>query len=361
MAIVNHVWVKRDTITETKIVSLDRPELGDNQLRVEIDKFALTSNNVTYAVSGDFIGYWKFYPAQGEWGNVTVWGFANVIETNANDIPIGTRLYGFFPMASETVLTVGKRRETSFMDATPHRQELPALYNQYRLTGNDPEFLQDMEDEQCIFLPLFGTSFILYDYLHDNGFFGAEQIAIGSVSSKTGFGLAKLLKADPSFKGEIIGITSEGNAAFVGGLGCCDQVITYGHEAALDPTKRTAYIDMSGNSVLTRALHKHIGENVVESCMVGATHWEKMGNVKDLPGAKPTLFFAPAQVSKRNKEWGVGVMMDKATAASIDLAREVADQITIERVQGAEDLADMWKAMVSNQVSPKRGIMVSLS
>ncbi|GGB61640.1 hypothetical protein GCM10011503_07800 [Henriciella pelagia] len=55
-----------------------------------------------------------------------------------------------------------------------------------------------------------------------------------------------------------------------------------------------------GNGELTGKLHRHL--DMVESCIVGATHWEKRGVAKDLPGARPTFFFAPAQIAKRNKE-----------------------------------------------------------
>ena len=38
--------------------------------------------------------------------------------------------------------------------------------------------------------PLFVTSFLLDDFLNDNGFFGAQQVILSSASSKTSLGLA---------------------------------------------------------------------------------------------------------------------------------------------------------------------------
>ncbi|NRA84799.1 MAG: DUF2855 family protein [Gammaproteobacteria bacterium] len=29
----------------------------------EVDKFALTANNITYGMTGDTLGYWLFFPA----------------------------------------------------------------------------------------------------------------------------------------------------------------------------------------------------------------------------------------------------------------------------------------------------------
>lgn len=358
MSTVTELWVNRGNYRDMKVVEVAGRSLADDEVRVRIDKFGLTSNNVSYAVSGDMIGYWNYYPADDPWGKVPVWGIGEVVESNVGEIAVGERLYGFFPMASEVILTVGKVYPNAFMDATPHRRELPALYNQYRRTNADPDYLQAMETERCLLFPLFITSFVLYDYLVDNDYFGAEQVVIGSVSSKTGFGLAELLKKDGDKR--VIGITSAGNLAFVESLNCCDQILVYGNESDIDTSQPTAYVDMSGNVKLTETLHTLLGENMVESCMVGATHWENRGRAKALPGAKPTFFFAPGQIAKRDKEWGPGVLWDKGSAAGAEIARKISDKMNVEAVAGAEAAADIWKAILDNQVSPKRGIIVTI-
>ena len=358
MPTVTEIWVNRENYRETKIVEASADSLVDNQIRVKLDKFGLTSNNVSYAVSGDMIGYWNYYPAEDPWGKVPVWGLGEVIESGSDEIAIGERLYGFFPMASEVILTPGNVQPGAFVDVTTHRLELPALYNQYRRTQADPDFLQQMEAERCLLFPLFITSFVLYDYLVDNDYFGADQVVIGSVSSKTGFGLAELIKQDGA-KG-VIGMTSAGNLSFVESLNCCDQTLVYGNESEIDTSLRTAYVDMSGNAQLTETLHNLLGDNMVESCMVGATHWENRGRAKDLPGATPTFFFAPGQIAKRDAEWGPGVSWDKGSAAGAEIAKKISDKMNIELVTGAEAAADIWKAMLDNQVSPSRGLLVSI-
>ncbi|MEO9971326.1 MAG: DUF2855 family protein [Hyphomonadaceae bacterium] len=359
MSTVTELWVNRENYRDTKIMESPSRTLADGEVRVAIDKFGLTSNNVSYAVSGDMIGYWKYYPADEPWGKVPVWGIGEVAQSNASEIAVGERLYGFFPMASETILTVGSVQSGAFMDASPHCKDLPALYNQYRRTGADPTYLQSMETERCLLFPLFITSFVLYDYLVDNDYFGAEQVVIGAVSSKTGFGLAELLKRDDKVR--VVGLTSPGNLAFVHSLRCCDQIVAYGHEAEISARTKTAYVDMSGNAALTETLHCRIGENMVESCMVGATHWEKRGRAKDLPGARPTFFFAPGQIAKRDQEWGAGVLFEKANAAAAEIAEKVSSEMSVETIEGAEATAEIWKAMLDNQVSPKRGLIVSMS
>ncbi len=49
-------------------------ELQSGQVLLRVDKFAFTSNNITYAVFGDAMQYWNFFPAPAGWGRVPVWG-----------------------------------------------------------------------------------------------------------------------------------------------------------------------------------------------------------------------------------------------------------------------------------------------
>lgn len=354
------LWVNRKDFRDTRVVTAALPDPGEGEVLVAIDRFGLTANNVSYAVSGDTIGYWGYYPAEGDWGKVPVWGCADVVASNCEGIPVGDRLWGFFPMASHAVLVPGRIRDDQFVDVAEHRRDLPALYNGYRRTRAEPGFLQAMEVERCLLFPLFATSWLIYDYLVDNDFFGARQVLIGSVSSKTAFGLAQMLHADPGVSQRIVGITSAGNASFVEGLGCCDDIVVYGDEARIDATLPAAYVDMSGDARLTAALHRHLGDNMVQSIMVGATHWEERGDTGELPGARPAFFFAPAQIAKRDGEWGPGAAMMKAMMASAEVARKVQGEMTVEWTRGVADLEQLWVDLLDNRVSPSRGLMVSL-
>nr|WP_246864499.1 DUF2855 family protein [Spongiibacter thalassae] len=356
------MWVDRSNFRKTKIVNVPLRALDAGEITVAIDKFGLTANNVSYAVSGDFIGYWKFYPATDNWGKVTVWGCGNVIESRSEDIAVGERLYGFFPMSSHTILQPGKVQEDSFIDVAPHRKELPGtgLYSSYRRTQHEPDIVQQYETERCLLFPLIATGYVLYDYLVDNNFFGAQQVVVGSASSKTGFGLATLLQNDLTVTQKVIGVTSERNAPFVESLKCCDQIVTYGNEADIDPSLPTAYVDMSGDIKLTRALHGHIKNNIVESAMVGASHWEDGGKAGELPGAKPTFFFAPGQIAKRDKEWGPGVLMMKAMEATLSISAKVNNIIHVEWSQGADAVDQSWHNLLDNKVPGSVGIMATL-
>jgi hypothetical protein len=234
------------------------------------------------------------------------------------------------------------------------------LYNSYRRSKAEPDYLQQMETERCLLFPLFATSFFLYDYLLDNDFFAAKQVLIGSASSKTGFGLAHMLHNDPKAKVQIIGLTSSGNVDFVKSLGCYNDIVVYGNETQIDSSVPSAYVDMSGDVRLTTTLHNHLGDNMRDSAMVGASHWEHGGEMGKLPGAKPTFFFAPGQIAKREQEWGPGVPMSRAMAASAAVAKAVQDDMSVEWTYAADDLARLWVDLLDNKVAPDRGLMVSL-
>jgi hypothetical protein len=360
MAQCTEFWVDRSNLRTTKVVAAEIPALAPGEILVAIDQFGLTANNVSYAVAGDAIGYWAFYPAAGNWGKVPVWGCANVVASRCSEVPVGERLWGFFPMASHTVLLPGKVRDDQFLDVSAHRAPLPALYNAYRRTLAEPEFLRQFEVERCLLFPLFATSFVLYDYLVDNRFFGAAQVLIGSVSSKTGFGLAKLLRDDPQVTQRIIGLTSASNVAFVQSLACCDDIVVYGDEARIDASVPAAYVDMSGDAQLTATLHHLLRDNMLASVMVGATHWEQGGATEHLPGARPTFFFAPAHIAKREAEWGPGVVMMKAMSAAADIAQSIKGEMVVEWTRDAQELVALWNDLLDNRVSPRRGLMVSL-
>jgi hypothetical protein len=357
---MQEIWVDRDDYGKTKIVNRDKPLLSDSEVLVSIDKFGLTANNVSYAVSGKAIGYWGYYPADDNWGKVPVWGMADIVESNCDELKAGERIWGFFPMASHVVLQPGQIRAQTFADMAEHRQSLPLFYNQYQRTEAEPDYLKTLEDERCLLFPLFATSFVLNDFLEDNDFFDAGQILIGSVSSKTGFGLASFLSQNEKYSGKVVGLTSRGNVDFVERLNCCDQIVVYGDEAQIDNSKASAFVDMSGNGALVRTLHEHLQDNMLQSIGVGATHWNQARAKGQLPGAQPQFFFAPSQMDKRDKEWGRGMLFQKAFAAGAELANQIKGIVNVELIEGADNVEQIWTDMLANNVSARRGIMATL-
>ena len=79
--------------------------VAEGQALLRLTRFALTSNNVTYAAIGEQFGYWKFFPAEAPFGRVPVWGFADVAQSRAPELTPGERIWGYYPIASHLVVT----------------------------------------------------------------------------------------------------------------------------------------------------------------------------------------------------------------------------------------------------------------
>ncbi len=53
---------RKSNLHETQLVDTILPEIGDGEICLMVDRFAFTSNNISYGVAGDMLGYWKFFP-----------------------------------------------------------------------------------------------------------------------------------------------------------------------------------------------------------------------------------------------------------------------------------------------------------
>ena len=203
------------------------------------------------------------------------------------------------------------------------------------------------------------TSYLIGDYLQDNDCFGADQVIIGSASSKTGFGTAHYVGALVARKVGRVGLTSKTNLEFVCALGLCEQVLTYDAVTSLDPSVPSVFVDMSGDGDLRAAIHHHFGDALKASVGVGATHWDAPRSDAPLPGPVPSFFFAPGQIVKRNQEWGDGVLMRKAQAANIDFLSTLGGALSITRQTGADAVHEAYTSMVHGQTPPSQGLILA--
>jgi hypothetical protein len=346
---------------------VDAPDepLADGAVRLRIERFGLTSNNVTYAAFGEAMHYWSFFPTGNPaTGCVPVWGFATVEASRCEGVATGERIYGFVPMADRVTLWPARIDAAGFFDGAAHRRELHPVYNHYRFCRADPGYDAAHEAEQALLQPLFTTSFLIDDFLADNGFFGAAQVLLASASSKTAYGTAFCLGQRPGIG--VVGLTSPGNLDFTRSLGCYGHVVGYDAIASLDPAAATVYADMSGSATVRAAVHRHFGERLVHSCAVGGTHWGELGQPgagERLPGARPTLFFAPAQIRKRQIDWGRSGFAERLAAAWHAFMKPVTDPdhpwLRVVHGQGHDAVAATYAALVDGRIDPREGHMLA--
>ena len=130
--------VKRDDLRECRVAGSEAPALEPGQALLAVDSFGLTANNVTYAVMGEAMSYWDFFPAADGWGRVPMWGFAEVERSEADGVEAGTRVYGYLPPSSHLVVTPVSVEASGFVDGSPHRAALPSAYHRYLPTDRRP-------------------------------------------------------------------------------------------------------------------------------------------------------------------------------------------------------------------------------
>jgi hypothetical protein len=360
--------VRRDELTHTQVECFDADtELEADQVRVGIDHFAFSANNITYAVFGDSMQYWRFFPAAAGLGCVPVWGFATVEDSTCDGVAVGERLYGYWPMATHAVLRPARVSAEGLSDASPHRADLPPLYNRYTRTRHAAGYEAGREGEYALLRPLFATAWLIDDFLRKANDFGARTVLLSSASSKTACATAFCLARRADRATRIVGATSPARRAFSAGLGVYDEVIAYDELTRLAADEATVYVDFAGDAAFRRTVHEHWRERLAYSCSVGGTHHEALGPGSGLPGPRPTLFFAPSQAQARSApppqglgRAGLAEQIDGAWSAFIARATDgAAPWLTTERRQGAEAIRGAYLDTLHGRADARQGLILS--
>jgi hypothetical protein len=356
---IAQVHVRKGALSDARIVTHQMPALEEGMVRLAIESFSVTANNVTYAVVGDGFRYWDFFPATEGFGIVPMWGHARVIESHCEGIEVGERVYGYLPMASHLDVLPGKITLGGFTDMAGHRQPMSPVYNQYARLAADPEHDPAREGERMIFGPLFRTGFLIEYFMRANAWFGASQLVVTSASSKTALGLASVARENsPQIKR--IGLTSPSNVSFVEGTGLYDQVVAYDAIATIAP-QQTVSVDFAGNAALLGKVHSHLADSLNYSCLVGATHVDArstLGGGAALPGPKPVLFFAPDHAVALFKEVGPEEASRQMAASWHSFLGAAQGTITITHHKGLDEARRVFAEMLSGKIDPSQGIVI---
>jgi len=349
----------RTDLHETRFVHGDPPSPQDGQALLRVESFGLTSNNITYAVFGEAMRYWDFFPAsEPDWGTLNVWGYANVEDSRHPDLATGTRVYGYLPCASHLLVVPDRIDDKGFVDAAAHRATLPSVYQGYRDVQADLIYSPAHEAVHILFFPLFFTSFLIDDFLADENFFGADTIVVSSASAKTAIIAAYFLARRDGIT--TVGLTSAGNKEFVEDLNIYDSVLLYDDIATL-PGERAVYVDISGSGTVRTDIHAHYGDRLAHSSAVGMTHWTEMTpGAGDLKGPSPVLFFAPDQGMKRSAEWGPAQLDQNVADAWHPFADWASDWLRVERISSENDIQRTYLELLDGKIDPAAGTVVDL-
>ena len=362
--------VARDEIATTRLAE-DEIEIGDGQIRLTVDRFAITANNITYAVFGDALGYWDFFPTHADgpdaahrFGRVPAMGWATVVESRAPDIALGRRFYGWYPMAESVVFTPMATTD-GFRDDGAHRRQHAPVYRNYVGTLTDPMYDAgpDGEDRHVLLRGLFLTGYLAEEFFADGGgtgdpYFSASTVIVLSASSKTAIGFAQ--RAARREGVTVVGVTSTAHRVFVESLGFYDRVVTYDEIADVSTDGGAVSIDMAGNAEALRSVHEHWGDGLAYSMTVGRSHHDAPPvDTSDMAGPDPRLFFAPSEVDRRMEQWGRAEYGRRCADALSDFVGASRDWLTIEHRIGPDAVRQAWSDVHDGRVTPDVGLVAS--
>ena len=354
--------IRRTSIGDAEVHDEPIHELADGQIRLRVDRFAVTANNVSYAGAGDMLGYWDFFPSSDAttWGRVPAVGYAEIVESRNADLPVGGRYHGWFPMA-ETVVFTATATSDGFRDDGAHRQAHAPIYRSYTRTDLDPlhDDRPDGEDRHALLRVLLLTGFLADEFLAD---FDAEQVIVLSASSKTAIGFSQRAAKRDGLA--VVGLTSAANADFVRSLGFYDTVVTY--DEIDDPETGIALvdsvvIDMAGNPNVLAAVHQRLGDRITHSMMIGRSHHDAVPTVAagPLPGPAPQFFFAPTELDRLVEAWGAAEYRRRTTEATHEFIDASRAWMSIDERRGPDGPASAWASVYGGEVTPDTGVVAS--
>jgi hypothetical protein len=336
-------------LSATRLVRAELGPPGEGEVLFEVEKFAFSANNVTYALLGEALRYWDIFPAEPGWGRIPVWGYLRVLTSGVPGVEPGRRAYGLSPMATHVTLRPDRLGRSTFSEGSPSRKGLSSVYNVYSWADPGPH-----EDALLVLSPSFWLSFSLDDYLARNTHSDRTAV-VTSASSKAAIGLAYLLtrRGVP-----VAGLTSPSRVAFARSLSLYDQVLPYDLAGSL-PSDAATIVDIAGDPALRDRIDRHLGRRP-DIVIAGGTHGEAAALALDSPGERTAVFSSPQAIPDLAHEWGWALLDQRFRAALESFATHAASWLEIRRYRGLADAAALYKRVLTNADSPAEAHLIDV-
>ncbi len=335
----------KDDLTVSELRQAPGVALGAGEVRLAVEKFALTMNNVTYARLGDAeLPFWSAFPAPDGFGRVPVWAFVRVEESRHPGVAEGERFFGFVPMATHHVVPVAPTAR-GFLDTEPRRRFLPTWYRTFQRVG-EPDVL---DDRRAVFRPVFPASFNLADFVAGHVGRGAKSLLVTAASAKTAIGLAHLARNTGL---PTVGLTSSRHVGFVRELGCYDAVAGYDELESAAVLAPAVCVDFTGDDRLIGAAHARFAAELGQLVLVGYTHTDAVPELPDLTDPQPEFFFTPAVEQQAVAAEGEERFYDRYHAEENRFLAGTAAWLTVRPLRGPEAIAAGFRALLGGSRSP---------
>lgn len=341
--------VRRDDVSATTIERLERPELAAGRVRLAVERFGVSANNVTYAVGGESspLRWLDNFPAAEGFVRVPVWGFATISESRHPEHPAGTRVFGYLPMSTDVDVTP-QPFDGGFLDASAHREGIPASYRRLVVVGG-PEELDGLRTSVRAVFP---ASFLLADVVDQQAerVGGPVTVLFTSASSKTALGAAHVLRERG--RATTHGLTSPANTDFVRRTGLFDATGSYEDLPDLAPGAPVVLLDFSGRRSLLSAIHERYGESILLHQTVGGTAREARVHDLALPGPAPVLFNAPPLLAGYLERLGERRFTDLLHGAEAGFLEVAQRFLTVRDSVGGDAAAQVWARALAGGIPP---------
>lgn len=338
----------------TDVREASTPPLRPGEVRLAVERVALTMNNVTYARLGDSetVPFWSAFPAPAGYGRVPTWGFAVVEESRQPEVTEGSRYHGYLPLS--THLTVAAEPTArGFRDTLPHRESLHDWYRTFRPAG--PRDVLD--NERTLVWPVYPASYNLGDFALGSVESGARSVLVTSASSKTAIGLAhRLSKVDEL---TTVGLTSSRNADFVAGLGVYDTVAPYADTGSVPVDTPVVFIDFTGAHATIRSVYRRFAGKLAQAALVGYTHPAARLEPPEITAPEPVIFFTPAVEEETVAKEGPDHYHARYDRAEQEYVEHCASWLRVRHGHGPEAMADVFRSLLAGEQRPDTGNVLS--
>lgn len=343
------VLVRRDDPSRTRTVRENPLPLRPEQVRLRVERFGLTANNVTYARLGDSeLPFWDAFPAPDGWGRVPVWGYSRVVESRHPEVPVGRRHFGYLPMGSHHTLTVRSRTD-HLLDDSPQRAFLHPWYLTHRRCRGPGE----EDDLRTLLRPLYPASYNVAALVTELSEKGARSLVVTSASSRTALGVVDLLKGGDDLV--TLGLTAPERRDVLRSMGVYNRVLAYEElDRAFLPAP-TVFVDFSGDEERISNVYRRLGGDILHTALVGYTHPRARIEPPDLHDPRPEIFFTPDREAEREEREGPGTYRRAYVEAEERFVREARSWLRVRHRRGPREIVTAWSDLLNEPGSPLTG------
>jgi hypothetical protein len=349
--------VAPDDLGTARIVETGRPSPAEGEVLFEVERFGLSSNNITYGLLGDRLRYWDLFPAAAVgWGLIPVWGYLRAAASSHAGVAVGRRAFGLCPMSTHLVMRPDRVDPAGFRDLAAHRVALSPVYNAYFWVDDDAADRR-ADDLSLVLRPLFWLSFTLDAYLADCNR-GRGRVLITSASSKAACGLAHLLRQRGV---TTMGMTSAAHARFVQQSGLFDQTFTYDELGSRASASKEpgVLVDIAGDPDIRQRIVDRSGP--FEAVLVaGRTHSDTDSLPHDTAGGEAQIFFAPDHIRALSRDMG-WAMLEHRFAAALKGYVGSATWLEVDTTHGLSGALDVYRRLVTGRSSPSAAHIIDLT